>query len=421
MFRFGHATHPDWREALDLTLLQMEGQRQLEQFASDITRTLKVGLVYVTEAYASHVDDILSNLERKTGVKQWAGAVAPGVCGSGAEYFQEPAMAAMILELPPDSAQVFSGKSPLPRKGAVNAAGRNWLSKVMVHADPLTAGIDDLMEDLSIKIEGGDIFGGLVSAGAEVAHIANGGFSGGVSGLVFSESVVIDCRLTQGVDVVGAEHIITSIRGNFIETLNDKPALDVLLGDLGILVEDGDDQVSASDLLAKRFSNGLFVGLTQRSLADTLDMVKFSGVRRAAHQFKVRPVVGIDVERKSLAVAESFNVGDRLSFCTRDEMSARTDLIRMCAELREELDAPAPKISEFQSAGFAGISGRKRPRGAVYVVCNGRGGALFGEQGAELQLMRQQLGDIPLIGYFANGEVYKGDLYGYTGVLILFF
>lgn len=35
-------------------------------------------------------------------------------------------------------------------------------------------------------------------------------------------------------------------------------------------------------------------------------------------------------------------------------------------------------------------------------------------------MIQQQLGDFPLVGFFANGEIYNGRLYGYTGMLTLF-
>lgn len=38
----------------------------------------------------------------------------------------------------------------------------------------------------------------------------------------------------------------------------------------------------------------------------------------------------------------------------------------------------------------------------------------------ELKMISQALGDFPLVGFFANGELYNGRLYGYTGVLTLF-
>jgi small ligand-binding sensory domain FIST len=45
---------------------------------------------------------------------------------------------------------------------------------------------------------------------------------------------------------------------------------------------------------------------------------------------------------------------------------------------------------------------------------------LFGEPGAETALIREGLGEFPLIGFFANGEISRDRLYGHTGVLTLF-
>lgn len=423
MFRFAHCTHPDWREALELVLVQLDGQMQLEQFASDASRRQKVGLLYCTEAYAESLDDMVTQLRRRTGITVWSGAVAPGVCSSAVEYFQEPALAVMLLELPADSVRLFSGKKPLPKPGTLTASGRNAMAAALVHIDPMAEDIDDLLDDLSIKTGSARLFGGLVSAGAPINHLADEALSGGLSGLLFSESVDIEVRMTQGVAKVGGEHQITAMRGNFVESLDGRPALDVLLEDIGIDMEGADPEglQQATELLARRFEHGLYVGLTDRSLADSLDLVRFSSVRAEPHQLKVRPVVGVDPQNKSLAIAEEFSLGDRLTFCTRDESSAKADLTRMCAELRDELEAAAPKLNTLQAAGFAGLHANRQPRGAVYVLCNGRGANLFGHQGAELQILREQLGDIPLIGFFANGEIFNGALYGYTGVLILFF
>jgi small ligand-binding sensory domain FIST len=56
----------------------------------------------------------------------------------------------------------------------------------------------------------------------------------------------------------------------------------------------------------------------------------------------------------------------------------------------------------------------------VYVSCCARGAALFGEPGVETRLIREGLGDFPLVGFFANGEISRDRLYGHTGVLTLF-
>jgi small ligand-binding sensory domain FIST len=60
------------------------------------------------------------------------------------------------------------------------------------------------------------------------------------------------------------------------------------------------------------------------------------------------------------------------------------------------------------------------PRGGVYVSCLGRGINLFGDDSEELKQIRDELGDFPLVGFYANGEISQDRLYGYTGVLTLF-
>jgi small ligand-binding sensory domain FIST len=45
---------------------------------------------------------------------------------------------------------------------------------------------------------------------------------------------------------------------------------------------------------------------------------------------------------------------------------------------------------------------------------------MFGSRGAELTLVRQALGEVPLVGFFCNGEISRDRLYGYTGVLTVF-
>jgi small ligand-binding sensory domain FIST len=423
MFRFGHATHPRWHEALDLVLAQIEGQMQLEQFATDPSRQQKLGVMYCTEPFSEYTAQLLQALQQKTGVAQWIGGVATGVCSSGVEYYQEPALVVMLMEFPADSARVFSGKTPLPKPGSVSASGRQTMASALVHIDPSEDDIDDLLNDLSSKIPSKRIFGGVVGSSTNALHIAIEPLSGGVSGVVFVEGCPIEVRLTQGVQTVGAEHQITKVNGGFVEELDHRPALDVLLADLGISNIEQDDRFldHARDVLARRFSRGLFVGITNKDSIEMARLRGFTAGKAEAHQLKVRPVVGMDPDQKSLAIPDDFQEGDRLSFCTRDEVSARVDLTRMCAELREDLDAPAPRLNDLQAAGFSGILSQRKPRGAIYIACNGRGAALFGLQGVEQQIVREQLGDIPLIGFSANGEIFNGSLYGYTGVLALFF
>src|SRR5436309_15307025 len=94
----------------------------------------------------------------------------------------------------------------------------------------------------------------------------------------------------------------------------------------------------------------------------------------------------------------------RLAFRTHNAEAAQLDLMRIATEIRAELESGATR----------------RMAGAIYVSCSGRGGPHFGARHAELQVVRHALGDVPLVGFFAGGEIARHHLYGYTGVLTAF-
>jgi small ligand-binding sensory domain FIST len=72
-------------------------------------------------------------------------------------------------------------------------------------------------------------------------------------------------------------------------------------------------------------------------------------------------------------------------------------------------------ISESQ---FFSLS--EKVKHLAHVSCAARGGPHFGSPSAELQIVRRALGDVPLVGFFAGGEIARHHLYGYTGVLTVF-
>jgi small ligand-binding sensory domain FIST len=134
--------------------------------------------------------------------------------------------------------------------------------------------------------------------------------------------------------------------------------------------------------------------------------------RTPAGDYVVRHVVALDPAKGVVAVAAPVEKGQVLSFCTRDEAAARKDLIRVCSEIRSHLH-------EQQEA--AADSAPVAARGAIYVSCLGRGSHMFGEQHEELRTIQAQLGDVPLVGFYANGEIGGQNLYGFTGVLTVFY
>ena len=67
----------------------------------------RLGFLYVTDMMADEMGSILTYLRQTTGVEDWVGSVGIGICASGVEYFDRPAAAAMIGDLPKDSFRVF--------------------------------------------------------------------------------------------------------------------------------------------------------------------------------------------------------------------------------------------------------------------------------------------------------------------------
>ena len=163
---------------------------------------------------------------------------------------------------------------------------------------------------------------------------------------------------------------------------------------------------------------GTLAGLSQASE----DVVRRTGNFGA--DVVVRHIIGIDPQRSGVALASKVEEGMRLAFCQRNMEAARSDLVRICAEIREELEPEEQTLATARAVAAGEAEAAPHPArriaGAVYVSCSGRGGAHFGAPGAELQIVRHALGDVPLVGFFAGGEIGRKNLYGYTGVLTVF-
>ncbi|MEK9720972.1 MAG: FIST C-terminal domain-containing protein, partial [Quisquiliibacterium sp.] len=326
-----------------------------------------------------------------TGIEDWVGATGYGICANGAEYSDVPALGLMIAELAQDGYQLFRGEHGLSGMGGFHP------HTALVHADPSTRQLQETTHRLADKTGAGYLFGGLVQAEpGGFSQLAGEPYDDGISGVAFSDRVAIRSRVSQGCAPLDGEHRISECSSQFICELDGKPALDVLLADLGVPQHargsrDGDEILRA--LPSDRLREGLFVGL---SPGDAPRRLGFG-------DYLVRNVVGIDPRNRLLAVAGTPELGDRVVFCTRDRHAAHQDLIRVCTELRSEIEEEGLQV-----------------RGGLYHSCVARGANLFGSVGAEMDLIRHNLGELPLIGFHANGEIARNRIYGHTGVLTLF-
>jgi small ligand-binding sensory domain FIST len=411
-FRSAHSAHPDWSVAVEECLLL------LGQHAGDdrYTRAPNLGFLYLTDALRTHAEQILTLLKTRTGIPNWVGASGAGICAAGVEYTDEPAIAVMLGQFAPGSFNVFSGTQRPPARSARTDSGAEAAFTALVHADPATPDLPDLLVDMAHKLSSGYLFGGLSSGRGASVQIADRVLSGGLSGVVFASDVPLVSRVAQGVHPLpGAQrHTVTRAESNLIVELDGRRAFDVLLEDAGIRARAGTaDEVAREDMARIRSQlqslgrRGLFVGIEPVTDAGSAAAYR---ERTPRQDYVVRNVVALDPSKGVIAVAAPMEAGQVLSFCARDESAARKDLIRVCSEIRSHLD-------ELQEEG----GGPVVARGAVYVSCLGRGSHMFGEQHEELRLIQRQLGEVPLVGFYASGEIGGRNLYGFTGVLTVFY
>ena len=201
--------------------------------------------------------------------------------------------------------------------------------------------------------------------------------SGGVSGVLFSEKVSVCTGLTQGCSPIGPKRTITEVNRNILVRIDDRPALEVFKEDIG--------ETLAADLA--RTAGYIFAAMPV--------------VGSDIGDYLVRNIVGIDTEIGLVAIGDLPQKGSQIMFCRRDGSTARDDLVRMLKQIK-------------------GRTNKAKPKGAVYFSCLGRGRHTFGTNSEEVGLIRKEFGDLPLVGFFANGEISHHRLYGYTGVLTLF-
>ncbi len=368
-FRFAHSGLGQWMEAAEVCLRGLQ----------PVPVTANLGFVYVTDLYANRLPEILDYLRIHSGIEHWVGSVGIGICATAHEYLDESAIAVMLGEFPEDGFRVFGNVTELAQideQAGGFEVGDRTAHYALVHGDARNAEVPDLIEALAAQMQSGFVTGGITSSRFQSPQVADDVVHGGLSGVMFGAQVPVMTRLTQGVTPIAAPHQVTASQENILVALDGRPALDVLNEDIG--------EILARDL--SRAAGYIFAALTV-SGSDTGD-------------YLVRNLIGADTNERLVAISDVVPAQGEVVFCRRDASAAREDMLRMLGDIKQALTAP--------------------PRGAVYYSCLGRGASLFGADSVELKLISEVLGEFPLVGFFANGEISHDRLYGYTGVLTLF-
>ena len=345
----------------------------------DVRGKYKLGFIYANDSLSKDLENIVGRLKQDTGIEDWVGTVGIGLCSTGVEYYDEAALVVMLADIETNNFTII-GTNDLNEEQLleqVSSYCKEELPHVgIIHGDPSNPATPNLIEKISETVPAVYLVGGLTSSNFQNHQIAKHIVSGSVSGIFFSPEVNTIVGHTQGCTPLDQQHVITKAERNLLIELDHRPALDVFREDIG--------EVLAKDLY--KIAGYIFAGLPVQ-FSDTGD-------------YLVRNIVGFDEGEKIIAVGDYLYEGSKFMFCRRDGNSAREDMLRMLSTMKSRMNS--------------------QPRGGVYYTCLGRGRYQFGENSEELKMIKDELGDFPLAGFFANGEIFHNRLYGYTGVLTLF-
>ena len=205
---------------------------------------------------------------------------------------------------------------------------------------------------------------------------------------------------------VGPVHTLTRCDDLIVMELDGQRAFDVFSADLRILAAEKSGNSPATVMMESGalFGKGGPAGADNPFQGEVHVAFPIPGSDR--QDYLVRNVMGIDPDKGWIAVAHPAVNGERMMFVHRDHETVRTDLSRTLLSLRQRVTN--------ENGGFV-------PKGAIYVSCVARTMSDFGDgPGGEMKLVREIIGDVPLAGFYANGEISNHRLYGYTALLILF-
>ena len=368
-FLLGVATGPEPRKLVNDCLQQLGNVRGMYQ----------LGFVYANDTLGDDLENIIGRLKQETGIQNWLGTLGMGVCSTGTEYYDAPTLVVMLTDIDAKKFSIIGSNDADEEKllEEVSSYCKEELPHVgIIHGDPSNPATPNIIDKISEMVPSAYLVGGLTSSNFENYQVANEMIQGSVSGIFFSPEIKTVIGHTQGCTPLDKQHVITRAERNLLIELDGRPALDVLREDVG--------EVLAKDL--NKIAGYIFAGMPIE-FSDTGD-------------YLVRNIIGFDEEEKVIAVGDYLYEGSKFMFCRRDGNSASEDMLRMLATMKSRLQ---------------GI-----PRGGLYYTCLGRGRYQFGDNSEELIMIQDELGEFPLVGFFANGEIFHNRLYGYTGVLVLF-
>jgi small ligand-binding sensory domain FIST len=237
--------------------------------------------------------------------------------------------------------------------------------------DPFSFRAEALVQGLDYAFPKGAKIGGLASAastpGKNALYLNDKMFRRGAVGIATVGNITLDTVVAQGCRPIGSPMRVTKCDNNVLYGLDGKSAL-VVLRDLLESLSEADQKLAR---------NSLFIGLA---------MDEFKSDFKVG-DFLIRNLIGIDPKSGALVVGEVLHNERTVQFHVRDAATSSDDLRSMLKNYKDQDQSDVKK------------------EGALLFSCLGRGSYLYGSPNHDSNGFRQYFGEIPLSGFFCNGEI----------------
>lgn len=351
-----------------------------------------VTFAFFSEAYSVHYQEFTGGLKELLGGGVLVGCSAGGLSGEKRETEFRPAASLLCGWLPEVRVSPFHLEE-LPDLDGPPGAWRATVAPdieevkgLILLGDPFSLESEGLLRGLDYAYPECPKVGGLASGchrpGDAALVMQERLFRRGCVGVALGGPIEVSPSVAQGCEPIGEQMVITDCRSNVILELDHKPATQALTETVRSL---GEQQRTAAQ-------RTVFVGLGAGKPA----------LKYEPGDFLVRQVMGLDPRTGCIAVASRLRKGQTLQFHLRDAETSKKDLRNV--------------LTKATRAGH--------PEGALMFSCLGRGQNLYQEVGHDTRVFHQVVGEVPLAGFFCNGEFGpvggESALHGFTSSFALF-
>lgn len=189
---------------------------------------------------------------------------------------------------------------------------------------------------------------------------------------------------SQGVHALTSPIEVAEVEGFDVRRLGNYPALNVLVQSLPEQVR------QMKNLPFHLLMGGVTIGDPTTAIREG--------------RYRLNHIISANITEQSITLSHPLHPGEQLFWAMRDSLAAEQDFIRTIDHAHEQLGSD--------------------PQFALLFPCMGRGPHFFGNRDRDLDIMKSRFPDMPIIGFYGNGEIGPLDnsnhLYQYSVVVGLF-